>query len=257
MLKNGSASLWDIGDGVVCLEFTSKSNSLDEAIISLLGKTIALVKEQYKALVIYNEGQNFSVGANLGTALFAANIAAWGEIEKAIATGQQAYKALKYASFPTVSAPGRAWRWAAGARSCCTPARCRRMPKAISAWWNAAWGCCRVGAAARRCWGGGRRWASCLAARCQCAAKVFEMVSTATTSKSAAQARDYLFLRPSDGITMNRDRLLADAKAKALSLVAGYKPPEPVELQLPGPSGALAMRMAAEGYPQARHRHGP
>ena len=79
-----SASLWDIGDGVVCLEFTSKSNSMDEGIIGLLGKTIALVQEKrFKALVIYNEGQNFSVGANLGTALFAANIAAWGEIEKA------------------------------------------------------------------------------------------------------------------------------------------------------------------------------
>ena len=79
-------------------------------------------------------------------------------------------------------------------------------------------------------------------------AKVFEMVSTATTSKSAAQAKEYLFLRPTDGITMNRDRLLADAKAKALSLVEGYTPPEPVEIQLPGPSGALAMRLAAEGF---------
>ena len=79
-------------------------------------------------------------------------------------------------------------------------------------------------------------------------AKVFEMVSTATTSKSAAQAKEYLFLRPTDGITMNRDRLLADAKAKALALVDGYKPPEPQEIQLPGPSGALAMTSAAEGF---------
>ena len=55
--------------------------------------------------MIYNEGQNFSVGANLGLALFAANIAAWGEIEKLVAAGQQTYKALKYAPFPVVSAP--------------------------------------------------------------------------------------------------------------------------------------------------------
>ena len=105
VLSNGSAAVWDIGDGVLCFEFTSKSNSLDDQIIGLLGKTIALVQQKYKALVIYNEGRNFSVGANLGLAMFAANIAAWGEIEKLIAAGQQAYKALKYAPFPVVGAP--------------------------------------------------------------------------------------------------------------------------------------------------------
>ena len=105
LLANGSAKLWDIGDGVVCFEFASKANSLDEQTIKLLMKTIDLVREKHKALVIYNEGQNFSVGANLGAALFAANIAAWGEIAKLISAGQQAYKALKYAPFPVVAAP--------------------------------------------------------------------------------------------------------------------------------------------------------
>ncbi len=105
VLKNGSAAVWDIGDGVLCFEFTSKSNSLDAEIIALLGKTIPLVQQKYKALVVYNEGSNFSVGANLGLAIFAANIAAWSEIERLIAAGQQTYKALKYAPFPVVSAP--------------------------------------------------------------------------------------------------------------------------------------------------------
>ncbi|MBI6089120.1 3-hydroxyacyl-CoA dehydrogenase, partial [Clostridium perfringens] len=67
--------------------------------------------------------------------------------------------------------------------------------------------------------------------------KVFEIVSTATVAKSAAEAKGYGFLRPDDGVTMNRDRLLADAKAKALDMVAGYAPPEPPEFHLPGPSG--------------------
>ena len=82
VLKNGSAAVWDIGDGVLCFEFTSKANALDDKIVELLDKTIDLVQQKYKALVIYNEGQNFSVGANLGAVLFGANIAAWGEIEK-------------------------------------------------------------------------------------------------------------------------------------------------------------------------------
>ncbi len=247
VLKNSSASLWDIGDGVVCLEFTSKSNSLDEGIIGLLGKTIALVKEKYKALVIYNEGQNFSVGANLGTALFAANIAAWGEIEKAISGGQQTYKQLKYAPFPTVSAPA----------GMALGGGCEILlhSSAVQAHAESYIGLVECGVGLLPGWGGCKemlvRWKTLGKlpnGPMPTPAKVFEMVSTATTSKSAAQAKEYLFLRPTDGITMNRDRLLADAKAKALSLVEGYQPPEPREMQLPGPSGALAMKLAAQGF---------
>jgi 3-hydroxyacyl-CoA dehydrogenase len=68
-------------------------------------------------------------------------------------------------------------------------------------------------------------------------------------SKSAAEARDLLYLRDSDGITMNRDRLLADAKARALQLSDGYKPPEQmVPLPLPGPTGKAALMMALQGF---------
>ena len=105
LLKTASAAAWDIGDGVVCVEFTGKMNALDEAVMTLLTQAIALVKKDYKALVVYTDAQNFSAGANLGLALFAANIAAWGELERTISTGQRTYKALKYAPFPVVSAP--------------------------------------------------------------------------------------------------------------------------------------------------------
>jgi 3-hydroxyacyl-CoA dehydrogenase len=84
-------------------------------------------------------------------------------------------------------------------------------------------------------------------------AKVFELVSTATTSKSAAHAKELLFLRPGDGITMNRDRLLADAKARALKLADNYEPPKPpLGFRLPGAAGKLAFAMAAEDF----HRRG-
>ena len=247
VLKNGSASLWDIGDGVVCLEFTSKSNSIDEGIIGLLGQTIALVPGKYRALVIYNEGANFSVGANLGTALFAANIAAWGEIERAVAAGQQTYKAMKYAPFPVVSAPA----------GMALGGGCEILlhSDAVQAHAESYIGLVECGVGLVPGWGGCKemlgRWT--MMGRLPhgpmpAPAKVFEMVSTATMSKSAADARELLFLRPTDGITMNRDRLLADAKARALKLAEDYVPPEPVALPLPGPSGALALCMAAEGF---------
>jgi 3-hydroxyacyl-CoA dehydrogenase len=82
--------------------------------------------------------------------------------------------------------------------------------------------------------------------------KVFETISTAAVSKSAHQAMEQKFLRPTDGISMNRDRLLADAKRRALSMVEGYTPPAPPELVLPGASGRAGLNAAALGF----HRRG-
>jgi 3-hydroxyacyl-CoA dehydrogenase len=79
-------------------------------------------------------------------------------------------------------------------------------------------------------------------------AKVFETISTATVAKSAAEAKELLFLRPGDGITMNRYRLLFDAKAKALALAENYVPPEKPTYVLPGPSGRAALNMAVASF---------
>ncbi|MBI3114043.1 MAG: enoyl-CoA hydratase/isomerase family protein, partial [Rhodospirillales bacterium] len=78
--------------------------------------------------------------------------------------------------------------------------------------------------------------------------KAFEMIGTAQVAKSAAEARDFLFLRDRDGITMNRDRLLADAKAKALELAKNYSPPEEAPISLPGPTAKALMDMAVKGF---------
>ncbi len=88
-------------------------------------------------------------------------------------------------------------------------------------------------------------------------AKVFEIISIATVSRSAAEAIELKFLRATDGITMNRDRLLADAKARALAMVANYAPPEPPSLRLPGPSGRVALGHGGGWLPRPRHRHRP
>jgi 3-hydroxyacyl-CoA dehydrogenase len=247
LLKNGSAAVWNLGDGVLCFEFTSKSNSLDEAIMALLGKTIALVKKEHRALVIYNEGSNFSVGANLGLALFAANIAAWTQIDSMIATGQDMMQKLKYAPFPVVSAPA----------GMALGGGCEFLLHSAAVQANAELytGLVECGVGLLPGWGGCKEMLGRMATDpampkgpMPAPARVFEMVSTATVSKSAAEARGMGLLRKTDHITMNRSRLLADAKARALELAADYKAPEPRDIVLPGASGRIALEQAVDGF---------
>ena len=146
-------------------EFTGKGNSLDDQVLTLLGKTIALVTEKYRALVIYNEGQQFSVGANLGLALFAANIAAWSEIEKSINAGQQTYKALKYAPFPVVSAPA-GMALGGGCEILLHSDAVQAHAESYIGLVECGVGVIRVGADARKCCHAGRPAACCRAGRC-------------------------------------------------------------------------------------------
>ena len=245
--RTGSAALWDGGDGVAILEFTGKMNALDEEVIKLVNQAIPIVKAQFKALVIYNEGSNFSAGANLGLAMFAVNIAAWSEIEKLIAGGQAAFKALKYAPFPVVAAPA-GLALGGGCEICLNS-------DAIQAHAETYIGLVETGVGLVPGWGGNGemldRWQKAKAlpkGPMPAVAQVFQTVSTATVAKSAAEAREQMFLRESDGITMNRDRLLADAKARALSLVDGYAPPEPPTFRLPGASGRTGLNMAVRDF---------
>jgi len=247
VLKNGSAALWDIGDGVACFEFTSKMNALDPDTMDLLMRAIHRVAKDFKALVIYNEGANFSVGANLGLALFAANIAAWTEIENLVAQGQTTYRMLKYAPFPVVGAPSG---MALGG-GCEILLHC----DAVQAHAETYVGLVEVGVGLIPGWGGCKemlqRWFALgrlPKGPMPPIGKVFETISTATVAKSAAEAKELLFLKSTDGVTMNRYRLLADAKARALKLAADYKPPEPQLLNLPGPSAKVAMKMAVDSF---------
>ena len=248
ILKNGSASLWDIGDGVACLEFHSKMNAIDPDTLSLLKQSLDHVGKKMKALVVHNEGDNFSVGANIGLALFAANIAMWPMIEDLIGQGQAAYKAVKFAPFPVVGAPSG---MALGG-GCEILLHCA----AVQAHAETYMGLVEVGVGLIPGWGGCKE----LLLRNQPGPKdpkgpmppvaaAFETISLAKVAKSAAEAKELKLLRPTDAITMNRDRLLFDAKQRALAMLAeGYKAPEPKELRLPGPTGATALKLAVDGF---------
>jgi 3-hydroxyacyl-CoA dehydrogenase len=246
IVGNKAASLWDLGDGVACLEFHTKMNAFDADLLGMVKKAIDTVTKSYKALVIHNDADNFSVGANLGLALFAANVALWPAIDQLVDQGQKTFKALKYAPFPSVGAPAG---MALGG-GCEVLLHC----SAVQAHAESYIGLVECGVGLVPGWGGSKelltRWATLPGmpkGPMPPVAKAFETVAMAKVGKSAHECRELGFLRPTDGITMNRDRLLADAKETALKLAKKYKAPEPPVLKLPGPTGVAAIQLQVEG----------
>ena len=263
VFKTGSAALWDAGEGVLCLEFTGKMNALDDQVFTTIHTAIDLIgdgKGDWKGLVVYNEGSVFSAGANLGLAIFAMNIALWPQIEELVSGGQRAYKALKYAPFPVVTAPSglalgggceillHADHVQAHAETYCGLVE-------VGVGLVPGWGGCkemllrymaREAAEYDKNTGGKTLWMSPKNTPMGAVRAAFETIGTAKVAKSAADAKAIGYFRDTDGITMNRDRLLFDARAKVLELAkAGYTAPVPADkIRLPGPAGKLALEMA-------------
>jgi 3-hydroxyacyl-CoA dehydrogenase len=217
------------------------------AAIGMALKLIGDGKGQWKALVIGNDADNFSVGANLGLVIFAINIAMYDQLDEMVGIGQKTYKALKYAPFPVVSAPAG---MAVGGGCEIT-----LHSAAVQAHAETYMGLVEVGVGVIPGWGGckellGRHIANPKRPQGPIppVAAAFQTISTAQVSRSAADARELLFLRPTDGVTMNRDRLLADAKAKALELAQDYAPPKPFEYRLPGPTGKAALQLVVHDF---------
>ena len=249
LAKNPSASLWNIGDGVVCLEYHSKMNAFDPMIMEMMHTAVALVDQHddYKALVLHNEAPNYSVGANLGLIIYGANMASWDQLSDLIKGGQDTFMAMKYSNFPVVGAPS----------GMCLGGGCESLLHcdAVQAHAETYRGLVEVGVGVVPGWGGCKellmRWWKNKrrpGGPMPPISKAFEFISTAKASSSAAEAQEMLFLRHDDGISMNKDRLLADAKARALSMVDGYEVPEEPLLRLPGPTAKSALKLAVDGF---------
>ena len=242
LLANGSAALWDIGDGVCCFEITTKMNTFDGAVFDLLGQAIDRAIRDFRAMVIGGDGPHTSAGVNLKAVATLIRTEDWSDIEKTVASGQAVLKRLKYCSVPVV---GCAHGLALGG-GCEMLLHCA----AIQAHGEANIGLVECGVGLIPGWGGNGEMMlrTSISARGPMPPVIaaFETIAMAQVSRSAQGARAMGFLRGGDGITMNRDRLLADAKARALLLATHYQPPQPPLFSLPGPSGAVALALQAE-----------
>ncbi len=237
--SNQSASLLDLGDGIACLEFHSKANSLDADVFSMIGEAVAEVDAKHDGLVVANEGEHFSAGVNLMMLLGLSREGKWQDVDKAIAGAQQLFLSLRDCSKPTVAAVfGQAL-----AGGCELAIHCDRVQAAAESYM----GLVEVGVGLIPAGGGCkellRRHTEMLSVTDDptlATRNVFQLIGMAKVSNSAAEARQRRLLRPTDSITMNRDRLIADAKRTALSLAAANYEPAPRPEVLVGGKGARA-----------------
>jgi 3-hydroxyacyl-CoA dehydrogenase len=212
--KNAGASLIDLGDGVLCCEFHSKMNAIGEDITNMLAAGLEELDKNFDAMVIGNEGENFSVGANLVSVLLAAQEGEWDELNAAVNRLQQVNMALKYAPKPVVSAPFG--RTLGGGSEIVL----HTIPQASAELYM---GQVELGVGLIPAAGGCKE----LLLRLKDARRVFELIGMAKVSLSVQEAKDLGLLDNCAPVSMNADRLIADAKALALSLAPRYVPGVP------------------------------
>ena len=248
VLSSSSGALWDLGDGVACLEFRTKANAFDTALLTLVEQATAAAGRGFRALLLGNDAASFSAGADLRGLLDAARQADWAWIEAMILTGQRAFAGLRNAPFPVVAAvAGNALGGGCEAAL---------HSDSIQAHADVQMGLVEARVGLVPGWGGCRelllRRLAIGDAPEEAARRAFASLLAAQTSTSALEAREIGFLRARDGITMNRERLLFDAKQVALRLAPGYRPSGPEMVTVTGAAGrkvllgepSLAARLA-------------
>ena len=242
--RNSSASIWDMGDDVLLVEYHTKMNAMDPMNMEMLLNAVDMAEnDDWKGVVIGNDAPNFCAGANLGLALFAANLAAWKELDDFIGLGQDTYQTLKFSEVPIVAASsGLCLGGGAEVLMHCDT---------VQAHSESYVGLVEVGVGIIPAWGGCKEYLGRLKefglvpnGPMGAVMKAFEVIGTAQVAKSAEQARKMGFLSPIDRVTMNRDRLLADAKKLLIEISNDYIPPEPRTYSLPGISGKVALQLA-------------
>ncbi len=241
--RNAGASLVDLGDGVLAVEFHSKMNAIGGDIVDMLQLGVREAESGYDALVIGNDAAAFSAGANLMLMLLEAQEENWDEIDLMVRTFQSAVTGLRSAGVPVVVAPA-GLTLGGGCEIVLHGDQVQAAAETYMGQVEAGVGLIPAG-------GGTKELLSRAMDRLQAGASdplplvqhVFELIGFAKVSTSAADARRLGLLRDTDGVTMNRERLLADAKARALALArGGYHPPA----KRPIPVGGDGVRAALE-----------
>lgn len=244
---NPGASLIDLGDGVACLEFHSKMNSIGSDTVAMMNFAIDEVERNFKGLVVGNQGGNFSAGANIMLLLMAAQEEEWDDINLMVHALQQAVMRLRYSAKPVVTAP-YGLTLGGGCEISIHGDRVRAAAETYI-------GLVEVGVGVIPAGGGTKEMTMRAMDAAQASPdadpltflkKTFEMIGMGKVATSAQEAQAWGFLRDVDSISMNGDRLIADAKQEVLNLDAsGYvQPVRREDIFVMGEAGSSAMKIA-------------
>jgi 3-hydroxyacyl-CoA dehydrogenase len=254
--RNPGAALYDIGDGVLCLEFLTKMNTIDGDIVSMMNEGVDLAEKEFAGLVIANHAENFCVGANIMLVFMAAQNKDFGAIEKMVGEFQNACMRLRYSERPVVAAPA-GMALGGGAEICMGADRIRAAAETYM-------GLVEVGVGLLPAGGGTKEMVlrhldgipdGVAADPLPFLRKAFETIGMGKVATSAKEAAEFGFLRPWDKIAIQRDFLIQEAKNTVLALNReGYEMPRRrTDIALPGRSefssfayGLYAMKAA--GY---------
>ncbi len=243
--KNDSASLVDLGEGVACVEFHTKMNALDDDIFSLMQYALDKAETDFTGLVIGNDGQNFSAGANLFMVLMAARMGAWDQLGEAVRKMQNINMRMRYFPRPVVTAPA-GLALGGGSEVLMHGSRVVAAAELYA-------GLVEIGVGVIPAGGGTKEIVRRLvnpAMRTQNVdplpflQRAFEQIGLAKVATSAEEARQMGLLGPADRVVMNRDLLLSEAKKEVLHLASsGYRPPQPEKIYAAGRDALAALRV--------------
>lgn len=230
--KNAGASLIDVGDGVLCVEFHSKMNAIGDDLVAMLHAGIEETNRNFSAMIVANQSENFSVGANLMLIMLMAQEGEWDELGAAVYRFQQANMAMKYAPKPVVAAPfGMAL--GGGAEIVLSASKVQASAELYMGLVETGVGLIPGGGGCKE-----------ILLRTGEAKKAFELIGYAKVSSSADDARQLGLVGAADRVSMNPERLIEDAKQLALSLAPAHASGVPRnDIKVEGDAGYALLKM--------------
>jgi len=245
VLKNSGAEAWDLGDGVLGLTFKTKANSLDADVIKMLHDATARAEQDFRAMIIWNQGEFFSVGANLFAVVMAAAQKQWDGLREMIHGYQYATQRMKYATVPVVAAPYN-MTLGGGLELCFGSDAVQAAAETYSGLVEVGVGLIPGGAGTLN-----MLWRALEGIpegtdvdTYAYVTQVFKNIALAKVATSAEEAKAFGYFRATDGVSFDRARQLHETKQRALALAnAGYHPPVPRAYKLPGENGIATLQM--------------
>jgi 3-hydroxyacyl-CoA dehydrogenase len=248
VLENDGAEAWDLGDGVLGLTFKTKANSIDPDVISMIGQAVEKAETDFRALVIANEGEHFCVGANLLLVVMSASQGQFDQIGEMVRGYQYATQRMKYARVPVIAAP-YGMTLGGGLELCFGSDGVQAAAETYAGLVEVGVGLIPGGAGTLN-----MLWRALEAipegtnvGTYEFVTQTFKNIALVKISTSAEEAKALGYFRRTDGISFDRARQIADAKARAIGLAdSNYHPPVPRAYRLPGESGIATLGMMVD-----------